>query len=73
MTFQDKGLPVQSSVGTVTFTVTDNNDNPPICATSLYTAVVLENFLDTLVATVHCTDADTTGAVSYSITSGESV
>ncbi|KAH9508008.1 hypothetical protein Btru_052572, partial [Bulinus truncatus] len=71
ITVRDQGSPVLSVTGTMTVTVTDVNDKPPVCASSLYTGTVAENSQSTSVVTVSCSDTETVGTVAYSITSGD--
>ncbi|XP_059167708.1 cadherin-23-like [Physella acuta] len=71
ITVKDKGTPSLSVTGTLTVSVTDVNDKPPVCASSLYTSTIAENSISTSVTTVSCTDTETVGTVSYSITSGD--
>ncbi|CAL1540461.1 unnamed protein product [Lymnaea stagnalis] len=71
ITIADKGSPAKSASGTITVTVTDINDKPPVCASSLYSATVAENSVSTSVVTVSCPDTETVGTVTYSITSGD--
>ncbi|XP_059146713.1 cadherin-23-like isoform X2 [Physella acuta] len=70
ITAQDKGTPALSTTVNMTVEVKDVNDSPPVCATSVYTSTQVENTHDVTIATVNCTDADTVGVVSYSITDG---
>lgn len=70
----DKEPTFKTGTATVSVTITDVNDNAPVCTRSLYTGTISENAaLLTPVATVQCTDADLTigNIVTYSITSGQ--
>ncbi|CAL1526546.1 unnamed protein product, partial [Lymnaea stagnalis] len=70
VTVRDNGVPPRSVTGTVTVTVTDVNDSPPVCNASVVTVRLPENSLQMLVASVSCTDADSTDTVTYNITEG---
>lgn len=71
----DKGTSALSSSATVSIAVLDVNDIAPVCTASLYTGSVAEDASNgTEVATVICSDADSTSTyneVKYSITSGQ--
>ncbi|XP_021371784.1 protocadherin Fat 4-like [Mizuhopecten yessoensis] len=59
------------ATGTVTISVTNVNDNSPICNPSTYTATVSEtSATGTTVTTLACTDDDTSDTVSYLFVSG---
>ncbi|CAG5125061.1 unnamed protein product, partial [Candidula unifasciata] len=65
---QDRGTPARSVSGTMTVTVSDVNDNPPVCAKSIYNVTVPENSTNQRLVTVTCDDLDVTGSVTYNIT-----
>ncbi|XP_069100904.1 protocadherin Fat 4-like isoform X2 [Argopecten irradians] len=68
----DGGTPTDSATAVVTVTVTDVNDNTPVCPSLTYTYSVLETTTSgTTVATLACSDADGPSVI-YSITSGNS-
>ncbi|XP_046545181.1 protocadherin Fat 4-like [Haliotis rubra] len=71
---QDKGTPTSlTGTSTVSITVTDVNDNFPLCTSSVYTGSVPEDAaLSTSVTTVSCPDADVppNNNVVYTITAG---
>ena len=68
VTAMDGGSPPKSGTVGIHVTVLDANDNAPVFSKSVYEASVQENVpLDTLVVTVHATDADAgiNGEVTY--------
>ncbi|XP_041349525.1 cadherin-23-like [Gigantopelta aegis] len=66
----DKGSPALTGTSTVSITVTNTNDNTPVCPSAVYTATVAEDAATTTsLLTVACTDADG-DTVQYTITSG---
>ncbi|XP_046571396.1 cadherin-23-like, partial [Haliotis rubra] len=71
---QDKGTPTSlTGTSTVSITVTDVNDNYPLCTSSVYSGSVPEDApLSTSVTTVSCPDADVppNNNVVYTITAG---
>ncbi|CAC5419061.1 FAT4 [Mytilus coruscus] len=70
----DKGFtPVKTAQTNLVITVTDENDNSPICSASTYAAQIAESAsIGDIIITLTCTDLDSNanGQVSYSITSG---
>ncbi|XP_033745650.1 LOW QUALITY PROTEIN: protocadherin Fat 4-like [Pecten maximus] len=57
--------------GTVTVSVTDVNDNIPICSPSAYSSTVSESSsTGTTVTTLACSDGDTGDTITYSVVSG---
>ncbi|XP_052079594.1 protocadherin Fat 4-like [Mytilus californianus] len=70
----DKGFtPVKTAQTNLVITVTDENDNSPICSASTYAAQIAESAsIGDIMITLTCTDLDSNanGQVSYSITSG---
>ncbi|XP_060076861.1 protocadherin Fat 4-like [Ylistrum balloti] len=59
------------ATGTVTVSVTDINDNSPVCSPSIYTPTVSEtSSTGVTVTTFACTDGDTSDTVSYAFVSG---
>ncbi|XP_031443079.1 protocadherin gamma-A11-like isoform X22 [Clupea harengus] len=70
LTALDGGEPLMSGTIQIQITVTDANDNAPICSQPIYKASVAENApKGTLLTTVRATDADqgSYGTISYSI------
>ncbi|XP_071083745.1 protocadherin Fat 4-like [Haliotis cracherodii] len=71
---QDKGTPASlTGTSTVSITITDVNDNFPLCTSSVYTGNVPEDAaVATSVGTVSCPDADDppNNNVVYTITAG---
>ncbi|XP_046358556.2 protocadherin Fat 4-like [Haliotis rufescens] len=71
---QDKGTPTSlTGTSTVSITITDVNDNFPLCTSSVYTGSVPEDATPaTSVSTVSCPDADDppNNNVVYTITAG---
>ena len=68
LTAMDGGSPPKSGTVGIHVTVLDANDNAPVFSKSVYEASVQENVpLDTVVVTVHATDADAgiNGEVTY--------
>ncbi|CAL1529071.1 unnamed protein product, partial [Lymnaea stagnalis] len=74
VTVTDKGLPPLSTSATVTVSVSDINDNSPVCNESLYVSNIPENAKDILVTKVfdiNATDADLSDNIKiFSIISG---
>ncbi|XP_076447241.1 protocadherin Fat 4-like [Babylonia areolata] len=70
VTATDQGASPRSQSTTVSVTVSDVDDNPPVCASSLYTATLAEdaNPATATVVTVSCPDVDTASVVTYSLT-----
>ncbi|XP_078597383.1 protocadherin Fat 4-like [Branchiostoma floridae x Branchiostoma japonicum] len=64
----------QRSVNTtVEVTVNDVNDNHPVCTPGLYSGTLDEDAADgTVIASLNCSDVDTSTTLSYSITAGNS-
>ncbi|XP_069101569.1 cadherin-23-like [Argopecten irradians] len=57
--------------GTVTVSVTDVNDNIPVCSPSAYSSTVSESSATGVtVATLACSDGDTGDTITYSVVSG---
>lgn len=69
----DKEATFRTGSTTVSITVNDINDNEPLCTAAIYTGSVSEDATTgTTVATVICSDGDSTvgNTLSYSVTSG---
>ncbi|XP_019623295.1 PREDICTED: protocadherin Fat 4-like [Branchiostoma belcheri] len=67
------GSDQRSANTTVEVTVNDVNDNRPVCTPSLYSGTLAEDAADgTVVASLNCSDVDTSTTLSYSITAGNS-
>ncbi|XP_066291062.1 cadherin EGF LAG seven-pass G-type receptor 2-like [Branchiostoma lanceolatum] len=70
----DQGSTARTADVTLAVTVSDVNDNSPVCSPDVYTSTLAEDTsAGTLVAWVLCTDADidtTNNALTYSITAG---
>ncbi|KAI8512133.1 hypothetical protein Bbelb_087720 [Branchiostoma belcheri] len=70
----DQGTTARSADVTLAVTVTDVNDNSPVCSPDVYTSTLAENAAaGSVVAGLFCTDADadaTNNALTYSITAG---
>ena len=70
----DYGSTALTGTATVSVTVTDANDNTPVCGASIYPGTVIENSSagTSVGVTVVCTDSDdgVNGQVQYAITAG---
>ncbi|CAH1264999.1 FAT4 [Branchiostoma lanceolatum] len=67
------GSDQRSANATVEVTVNDVNDNQPVCTPSLYSGTLTEDATDgTVIASLNCSDVDTSTTLSYSITAGNS-
>ncbi|PAA68585.1 hypothetical protein BOX15_Mlig002450g1, partial [Macrostomum lignano] len=68
----DRGSPAKSGFYSITVTVTDVNDNLPICVPKAYSASIYENVTGAsspvTIATLSCSDADTFG-IYYAMSS----
>uniref|UniRef100_A0A1I8GS27 Cadherin domain-containing protein n=1 Tax=Macrostomum lignano TaxID=282301 RepID=A0A1I8GS27_9PLAT len=69
----DQGSPARSSTTTLTVSITDVNDNTPVCSPNTYNVSVTADSAATLVASIPCTDADLgdNQLLAYSFLSGD--